>query len=216
MSSRAYQHTLKTKPYNQSSRLIGRVFTRILMNFISVKSYLLILCPLFLSLMAHAEHAAKPEANASPSSDKTLSALVGELLKPEPAEPYWYVQGSIYTRHFKPSSKHNNHQELFGLERHTENSYLLGGATFKHSYGKRSYYGYAGKRFDFDDTPFYGKLTAGLLYGYKGKYRNKIPFNRFEIAPVIIPSLGAKYRRVGAEVVLLGKAATMINIGFEL
>ena len=73
-----------------------------------------------------------------------------------------------------------------------------------------------GKRYDFDGTPFYGKLTAGLIYGYKGEYRDKIPFNRFEIAPAIVPSLGVKYRHVAAEVVLLGGAATMINIGLEL
>ena len=86
----------------------------------------------------------------------------------------------------------------------------------KHSYGKRSYYGYAGKRYDFADTPFYAKVTAGLLYGYKDEYRDKIPFNRFEIAPVVIPSLGVKYRRLSAEVVLLGTAASLFNIGFEL
>ena len=44
----------------------------------------------------------------------------------------------------------------------------------------------------------------------------KIPFNRFEIAPAVIPSLGVEYRRVSAEVLLLGAAATMINIGVKL
>lgn len=156
------------------------------------------------------------QANAQAEQDATLSSYVQNLFKPVPAKPYWYVQGSVYTRHFEKNPEHNNNQDLIGLERHTENSYLFGGATFRHSYSERSYYGYAGKRFDFAGSPFYAKLTAGLLYGYKGEYRDKIPLNRFEIAPVIIPSFGVKYRRVGAEVILLGAAASMVTIGFEL
>ena len=186
------------------------------MKSISVKSCLSLLCVFVLPSIAQAAADATQLISNTEQHSKTASSLAYELFKPVPAKPYWYVQGSVYTKHFKPKSAHNNNQELFGLERHTENSYLFGGATFKHSYGKRSYYGYAGKRYDFAGTPFYAKLTGGLLYGYKDKYRDKIPFNRFEIAPVIIPSLGVKYHRFGAEVVLLGTAATMINIGLEL
>lgn len=163
--------------------------------------------------LAHAE-----QEQSYTSSEPTIvrSTLLHNLIKPVPAKPYWYVQTSVYTKHFKPKSEHNNNQELIGLERHTENSYLFGAATFLHSYDKRSYYGYVGKRYDFAGTPFYSKVTAGLLHGYKGKYRDKIPLNRFEIAPAVIPSFGVKYRRFGAEVLLLGAAATMVNIGFEL
>ncbi|MDY0206659.1 MAG: sn-glycerol-3-phosphate transporter [Pseudomonas sp.] len=186
------------------------------MNSTPVKSSLFILCALFLQATAQADQDPVEADTTYQSGKQTLSHYVHEFIKPVPAEPYWYVQGSVYTRHFNPKSEHNNHQKLIGLERHTENSYLMGGATFKHSYGQRSYYGYVGKRFDFAGTPFYGKVTGGLLYGYKGEYRDKIPFNRFKIAPAIIPSLGVKYHRLGAEIVLLGTAATMINIGFEL
>ena len=188
------------------------------MNSIPVKSCLLTLCLLSLPSMAQAEQDSNVtlENQASAQQGITLSSLVYDLIKPVPAEPYWYLQASVYTRHFKKNPDHNNHQELIGLERHTENSYLLGGATFLHSYDKRSYYGYVGKQFDFAGTPFYSKVTAGLLYGYKDEYRDKIPLNRFEIAPVIIPSIGVKYHRLGAEIVLLGTAATMLNIGFQL
>lgn len=179
-----------------------------------VKLCLMVFCVVSMQSMAQAEQDSALESNSSQHSI-ARSSLVYDLLKPVPAKPYWYVQTSVYTKHFKPKSKHNNNQELIGLERHTENSYLFGGATFLHSYGKRSYYGYAGKRYEFVGTPFYAKVTAGLLYGYKGKYRNKIPLNRFEIAPVIVPSLGVKYRSLGAEVVLLGGAATMVNIGLK-
>lgn len=170
---------------------------------------------LLIQSMAYADQNTNVESGSSEHSI-LRSSLLYDLAKPVPAKPFWYVQTSVYTKHFKPKSAHNNNQELIGLERHTENSYLMGGATFLHSYNKRSYYGYVGKRYDFVGTPFYGKITGGLLYGYKGKYRDKIPLNRFEIAPAIVPSLGVKYRGFAAEVVLLGGAATMINIGLEL
>lgn len=174
------------------------------------------LCVVAMQSIAQAEQLSTRDNTTKQQDSKTLSSYIHDLVKPVAAEPYWYVQTSVYTKHFTPRSEHNNKQELIGLERHTENSYLLGAATFLHSYNQRTYYGYVGKRFDFTGTPFYGKVTTGLLYGYKGQYRDKIPLNHFEIAPVIIPSLGIKYRRMAAEIVVLGAAATMINIGFEL
>lgn len=186
------------------------------MNSLPVKTCCAIFCAFTLQSTAQAEHNFVGESSDVTQQDKTLTSYVVDLIKPVAAEPYWYVQGSVYTKHFKHNPEHNNNQELIGLERHTENSYLFGAATFLHSFDQRSYYGYVGKRFDYAGTPFYSKLTAGLLYGYKGEYRDKIPLNRFGVAPAIIPSVGVRYRRVGAEIVLLGTAATMINIGFEL
>jgi hypothetical protein len=138
------------------------------------------------------------------------------LAAPQESEPGWYAQTSVWTTHFDPQPDHNNNQELIGLERHRDDSYLWGGATFRHSFGERAWYGYAGKRFQFADTPFNAKLTGGLLYGYRGEYRDKIPLNRFGIAPAVIPSVGVNYQRVGVDLVLLGGAATMVNIGVKL
>ena len=186
------------------------------MNSLPVKTCCAIFCAFALQSTAQAEHNFVGESSDVTQQDKTLTSYVVDLIKPVPAEPYWVVQASVHTKHFKHNPEHNNNQELFGLERHTADSYLFGAATFLHSFDQRSYYGYVGKRFDYAGTPFYSKVTAGLLYGYKGEYRDKIPLNRFEIAPVIIPSVGVKYRRASAEIVLLGAAATMINIGFQL
>ncbi|WP_193072626.1 sn-glycerol-3-phosphate transporter [Pseudomonas sp. FME51] len=163
----------------------------------------------FICLHSNAEAAGKVDL-----LDETKE-LLGELVAPVPAEPYWYVQGSVWTTHFSPQPDHNNHQDLIGIERHRENSYLWGAATFRHSFGGRSYYAYGGKRFDFSGTPFNAKLTAGLMHGYKGEYRDKIPLNHFGIAPVVIPSVGASCGPVGVDLVLLGAAATMVNVGIK-
>ncbi|WP_248795014.1 sn-glycerol-3-phosphate transporter [Pseudomonas sp. MWU13-2105] len=126
---------------------------------------------------------------------------------------FWYLQTSVVTRHFSPDPDHNNHQDLIGLERNEASGFLYGAATFRNSFSQRSYYAYAGKRFESADYPVYLKVTGGLLQGYKGQYRDKIPLNHLGVAPVIIPSVGAHYGPVAAEVVLLGFNAAMLTAG---
>ncbi len=131
-------------------------------------------------------------------------------------DAFWSVQTSVYTVHYSPDPDHNNHQQLICLERHLPDATLWGAATFKHSFGERANYVYYGKRFALGQSAFHLKLTGGLLEGYKGEYRDKIPLNRFGVAPVIIPSLEATYGRVSSDVVLLGAAAAMVTVSFKL
>lgn len=133
--------------------------------------------------------------------------------KQEDEKGFWQVQTSLYTRHFSPDPGHNNRQNLIGLERNEASDWLYGGATFRNSYDQQSVYGYVGKRFESADYPVYLKVSGGLLYGYRGEYRDKIPFNNLGVAPVIIPSVGVHLGPVTAEAVLLGVSATMLNIG---
>jgi hypothetical protein len=128
---------------------------------------------------------------------------------------YWYFQTSAYTKHWSDEPDHNNHQELIGIEHNLATGYLWGGATFLNSFDQRSYYAYYGRRWVDEQYPVYLKLSGGLIEGYKGQYDDKIPLNHFGVAPVIIPSLGAFYGPVGAELVVLGAAAVMINVGFR-
>ena len=53
---------------------------------------------------------------------------------------FWYLQTSVYTRHFSPDSEHNNNQDLIGIEHHDASGWLFGGATFRNSFRQRSYY----------------------------------------------------------------------------
>jgi hypothetical protein len=128
-------------------------------------------------------------------------------------DAFWQVQTSLYTRHFSPDPEHNNHQDLLGIERNEASGLLYGAATFRNSFSQRSFYAYAGKRFDSTDYPLYLKVSGGLLQGYKGEYRDKIPLNRFGVAPVIIPALGLHLGAFTAEVALLGASAAMVNVG---
>lgn len=139
-----------------------------------------------------------------------------KLIEPIPTEPYWYIQTSLLTRHFNPKPEHNNHQKLIGIERNRDDSYIWGGATFLNSFEQRSFYAYGGKRFDFSGTPFYTKLTGGFIHGYKGEYRDKVPFNKFKIAPVILPSIGIKFSRIQADAILLGANALIVTVGLGI
>lgn len=130
-------------------------------------------------------------------------------------EGFWVVQTSVYTRHFSPDPEHNNRQNLIGLERNEASGLVYGAATFRNSFAQRSVYGYVGKRFDSSRYPVYLKVTGGLLHGYRGEYRDKIPLNRYGVAPVIIPGVGVNLGLVSAEAVLLGASAAMLNVGLR-
>ncbi|MFJ2358626.1 sn-glycerol-3-phosphate transporter [Pseudomonas sp. MWU13-2625] len=126
---------------------------------------------------------------------------------------FWYAQTSVYTRHYSPDPEHNNHQDLIGIERNQASGWVFGGATFRNSFRQRSNYAYAGKRYDSSEYPVYLKVTGGLLQGYRGDYKDKIPLNRYGVAPVIIPSVGTHYGPLAAELVFLGANAAMVTTG---
>ncbi|MGL4318494.1 MAG: sn-glycerol-3-phosphate transporter [Pseudomonas sp.] len=131
-------------------------------------------------------------------------------------QDYWYLQTSVYTTHWSHDPQHNNHQELLGLEYNKASGELYGAATFRNSHRQRTQYAYVGKRFEADNLPVYLKLTGGLIQGYRGDYRDKIPLNRYGVAPAIIPSIGAYFGDVGTELVLFGNAGAMINLGLRI
>lgn len=148
------------------------------------------------------------------------------------------IQTSLWTTHYSPEPDHNNKQELVGLEWQAPEDWrfgwqrdgaavqrtpwlkdvkwVVGGATFRNSFSQRTHYVYGGARYDFHqrgNARFYGKLTAGLIHGYRGEYRDKIPFNRYGTAPAILPAFGMEYRRFNVEVIPFGSAGLMINAG---
>lgn len=159
------------------------------------------------------------------AESRSAFAQGGELL----------VQTSLYTRHWSKDPDHHEKQRLINLEWtfaekdnvniqrpagsdwRDEIRWLVGGATFKNSFNQQSTYLYAGGRYDYfenETTRAYAKLTAGLLHGYRGEYRDKIPFNRFGVAPAILPAFGVEHHRVNFEMIPFGTAGVMFNIGY--
>ena len=120
---------------------------------------------------------------------------------------------SLYTQHWNPKPEHNNHQQLIGLERRTGDT-AWGAALFKNSFSQPTQMVYWGKNFRTDKLPegFRSRVMFGFMHGYKGKYKNKIPFNQLGVAPVIVPTLGYENEYFEADIVLLAAAAWMVTI----
>lgn len=155
-----------------------------------------------------------------------LSGLVMGLLRPPDAQAqptleldHVLVQTNLYTDHFSPSEEHNNDQQLANIELHNPDRWLVGTAWFKNSFDQPTWYFYAGREFPFwqpaDDFEVRGKLTGGLLRGYKDEYRDKIPLNRYGIAPVLLPSIGIRWGRFESDLIVFGTAGMMITGGLR-
>ena len=158
--------------------------------------------------VATAAHGQTGPAEASQSAER----------RGDDAGTRWVVSTSLYTRHFHPSPDHNNHQRLIGLERIRDDGRLIGLAFFRNSFDQPSTMAFIGQRWDSTERlpGAYLKLIGGLLHGYKDEYRDKIPFNRFGIAPVVIPSVGWQFGRGALEMVLFGNSGVMWTVGYTL
>lgn len=135
----------------------------------------------------------------------------------------FYLQTSVATRHFSPSPDHVNNQKLVNAEWRfnsfaASGQWLAGAALFDNSFGQSSQYVYGGwlvRPFE-GLQPLYFKITAGALHGYKGVYKDKIPFNSSGVAPAILPSVGYCFNRICSELVLFGGAGMMLTLGVTL
>jgi hypothetical protein len=127
----------------------------------------------------------------------------------------FYLETSLFTHHFSYDAAHVDKQKLILGEWNITQQWLVGASVFDNSFGQSSQYVYGGWRYrPFEDVPpFYVKVSAGLTHGYRGQYRDKIPFNGSGIAPVIVPSAGFCISRVCSELVLFGGAGFLLTLG---
>ena len=150
---------------------------------------------------------------ASPAPQATAASAWGG---PEPwRTDRFYLETSIYTRHFHYDPAHNNRQNLVLGEWNITEQWLVGASAFDNSWDQPTQYVYGGYRFrPFASLqPLYLKLSAGLVHGYTGKYQNNIPFNSSGIAPAILPSLGYCLNRFCSELVIFGVAGALVTFG---
>jgi hypothetical protein len=121
----------------------------------------------------------------------------------------WDLTLSPYTFHWSGPSSEHKPVKLVALDRHLKGGRFCGLALFTNSFGQPSAYGYVGQQWNniFNNPKLYTKVSAGLIYGYKGKHKDAIAFNQMGIAPAIIPSLGYAFTpKDSAEVFMLGTA----------
>lgn len=129
------------------------------------------------------------------------------------------LQLSPYTYHFSPSDDHKP-VVMVGLEREHADGKLDGITLFSNSFGQECAYIYpwGGVSHNlFGVKPLSFKWTAGLLYGYKGAYENKVPLNYKGFSPGAIVALAYEFKPGwSVQVDALGTAALMFQLNVPL
>ncbi len=168
--------------------------------------------------------AAQVPAQTPPPDDTAKTSTAKTTTDDAPAsEPrntdgdFWRLVGSPYTYHF---SNDPDHEAVYaiGLERQRSDKWFWGGTYFSNSFGQPSVYLYFGQRYGklFDVDQLFAQWSAGLLYGYKEPYEDKVPFNYNGFSPGAVFSLGWQFtREFSMQANLLGTAALMIQLSLR-
>jgi hypothetical protein len=135
---------------------------------------------------------------------------------PAPAkDKQWDVTLAPYSHHWSYNPEHR--PVLLGaITRHLSGDRFCGLALFRNSFGQPAAYVYVGKRWNnlLGHPHLFSNVSAGLIYGYKGKYQDKIPFNNYGVAPAIIPSVGYAFTpKDSAQIFILGNAGVLFAYG---
>ncbi len=131
------------------------------------------------------------------------------------ADKRWDLTLSPYTLHWSDSAEHKP-VVLASLDRAVPGHRFCGLSLFSNSFGQPTGYVYVGQRWDslMGQPQLFAKVTAGIFYGYVGKYKDKVPYNYQGFSPGIIPSLGYQFTpRDSAQVLVLGTAGLMFAYG---
>lgn len=131
-----------------------------------------------------------------------------------PEAPRYEAFFSPYTHHWSADSEHEQVYAV-SLSRLLPNNRYCGFSLFNNSFGQPSAYAFVGKSWPglWKAHPnVYASVSAGIVYGYVGQYKNKVPLNVGGFSPVIIPAIGYRLSpKSTLEIQLLGTAAIMFG-----
>jgi hypothetical protein len=168
-----------------------------------------------------------PGLQRSPRATGWLASLqqtIDESLDELKQDDLWAESGhtriifSPYTWHYRASAEHRDVYAI-GVEQQRADQWLAGASLFRNSFGQPSAFVYLGRRFpELAGQPsLYGQVAAGVLYGYQGKYRSKVPLNVGGFAPGLVVSAGWQFApRWSAIVHALGDAGLMFQLTYDL
>ncbi len=137
-----------------------------------------------------------------------------------PAKGYWAF-ASPYTYHWSDENA-SDHKPVFALSisRQLPNERFCGFSLFRNSFGQPSAYAFTGWYWPSlltSHPEVYGTVSAGVIYGYVGEFKDKVPLNVGGFAPVVIPTVGYRLTpRLALEVQILGTAAVMFGASWRL
>lgn len=135
------------------------------------------------------------------------------------AKAVWRLTLSPHTEHAGRSEDHRR-VWLVGVERESAYGGLMGAGHFRNSFGQPSWYFYpwgGAYRSVFGVQPLFFKWSAGVIYGYKPPFEDKVPVNIGGFTPVIVPAVGWDFSGgVSAQMNVLGTAAVMFQLSFDV
>ena len=143
------------------------------------------------------------------------NALAQEDAPTNPRGQQWDLTLSPWTHHWNYNPEHR-HVLLGAVDRYLPGQRFCGLALFNNSFGQPSAYAYVGQRWDgvLHNPRLFFKLSGGFIYGYKDKYKDKIPFNDYVIAPAVIPALGYQLGEGNSvQLMVLGNAGILFAFG---
>lgn len=144
------------------------------------------------------------------------SARAADLPEPAPERRLSLQFSPNATLHYTYDSAHRP-VLMVGLERESmADGAVDGAALFTNSFGQPTIYVYPWGRayhgiYGIDRLSF--KWTAGLMYGYRDPYQNKVPLNHQGFSPVAVPALAYDLGQGWAgQLNFLGTAALMVQV----
>lgn len=150
----------------------------------------------------------------------SLNAAAQEFmpsLRDDVAYTSW--QFSPWTVHFHPSPEHK-HALSASYEQTLKDNHTRSVVLFTNSFGQPSvYFSPWGQRFDnlLGQPNVFAKWNAGLIYGYRGEYKDKVPFNHGGFSPGLFVALGYRFTpQMEVQVNLLGTAAIQFQYNMNM
>lgn len=143
-----------------------------------------------------------------------------------PADARWLVEASPgLTYHYSRNPDHRT-VALLGLERYSGagpfwggSRSLWGAAYFSNSFGQPSGYVYYGGVTDslLGSPKWFFKWTAGVIYGYRPPYEDKVPLNRNGWSPGVVVGIGHQVTpNFGLQLNALGNAGLMLTLNYRV
>jgi hypothetical protein len=133
------------------------------------------------------------------------------------APGHWRLGVGPYTQHLHDKPEYEYVWAL-AIERQREDKWLYGASYFSNSFGQGCGYLYAGQQYSelFEVQPLFFQWTAGLLYGYKGKYQHRVPLNYGGFSPGVVVSLGWRFdANLSAQINKVGGTGAMLQLSYE-
>ena len=134
-----------------------------------------------------------------------------------PGTGNWRALVSPFSLHFRHNPQHA-YVWAVGIERQRPDDWLAGASFFNNSFGQPSAYLYVGRRYPglLGQPQLFAQWSAGLLHGYRGEFRNKVPLNYKGFSPGALVSLGWQFDpHHSATLHLLGDAGLMVQLSYD-